>query len=366
MTRDAFFNELLFYMKQLPQEEAFKVATFFSDIIEDKAEDGIGEDVALRDLGNPKELAAFVLCNAYGIKPEFGDYSPEAAPVMTAPIPTAASSAGKGYTSSGDGIKNIKLLIKNLDVNVALSRDDKIHIQYEELEKSAISVKEEGGIIDFSYILGGNDGFALKSLFGGKKKEANAVVTLEIPTKYNESLTIDADNGAVKVQGIANVNMIDCVTKNDTLRILDTNATSVNAKTSNYRLTISNVNVERELKTSTNNASIDISKVYGESVECVTTGSEITLTSVDAKNLIRASTTNAHIEIKEISGSYIDLKTSNGRISGTLVGNINDYSITSKSSGGKSNLPNIPFGVKRLSAVTSKENINITFKEPVK
>ena len=367
MTREKFFNMFLFYLKQIPQEEGFKAATFFSDMIDDKMEDGISEDAALKDLGAPDELAAYVLKNAYNITPEFGKYTdePMQQPVMSIPTPTAAASKDKIYTSDSDDIKQINIRLKNLDAEVVVSKDDKIHIHYTESDHSALSINESNGLIDFSFLAGGNEGLGLKGLFGGKKKEATPVVLLEVPTKYKESLDITSDNGAVKIQGIANANIIECTTKNATIRVLDTNASCIHARTTNHRVTINNVSVEKDLSATTSNASIDVSKTIGESVACKTTGSEITLTSVDVKNMIQVSTTNAYIEIKEVSGNYIDLRTTGARISGTIVGNINDYSITSKSSGGKSNLPNIPFGVKRLSAVTSKDNINITFKEPV-
>lgn len=366
MNRDKFFQMFLFYLGQLPQEEAFKVATYFSDMIDDKVEDGISAEAALKDLGDPKELASYILKEAYKLTPELGKYVEQQQP--QAPVsfePSVAANRQKDYTTDCANIKQINVNIKNIEINAVASADDKIHLKYTESENTTFAVSESGGSVDLVMTSGGNDGFALKGIFGGKKKEAAPVVRVEVPAKYKENIQLVTDGATIQVQGVANANILECVTKNATLRILDTNAASIRARTTNHRLTVTNVNAEKDVDVSTSSASIDINKTIGESVTCKTTASEISLNDVEAKNMLQATTTNAYIAITKISGNYIDLRTSAGKISGTIIGNINDYSITSKSSGGKSNLPNIPFGVKRLSAVTSKENINITFQEPV-
>lgn len=366
MNRDNFFKMFLFYLGQLPQEEAFKAATFFSDLIDDKIEDGISAESALRSLGDPRELAIFVLREGYGISPQLGRYvetqevkAPAAVEVRT------ASGYQKDYSSDCTEIKQISINVRNAEINATVSADDKVHIKYAENESARFAVSESGGVIDFVMTSSGNSGNSIMGIFSSKKKSTIPAIALEIPAKYKENVMLTTENAAIQVKGVANANMLECSTTNSSIRILDTTAGTVHAKTTNRRLTITNVNVEKDVSVSTTNASIDINKTNGESVSCKTTNSEISLNDVEAKNMIQATTSNAYIAITKISGNYIDLRTTGGKISGTIIGNINDYSITSKSSGGKSNLPNIPFGVKRLSAVTSKDNINITFQEPV-
>lgn len=375
MNRDKFFEMLLFYLKQLPQEEGFKIATFFSDMIEDSIEDGISEHDAVKALGNPEEIAVYILQNAYGITPDVGVYVPVQITHPTTVAPKAdiapppenkeeiLPDGSKIYTPGADNISQINISLKNFDLDISPSEDDKIHIKYIENERTATAITENDGILDFSLTDASNDGFPLKGLFGGKKKDATPIIVLQLPAKYNRNIYTACEGCAIKIQGITNINHIDCTTKNASIRIIDTNAVILSAKTTNHRITVTKVNVEKDLTVNTSNASIDVNKTKAESVSCKTSGSEITLAGVEVKNMIQALTSGAYIEIKEVIGNYIDLRTSGGKISGTVIGNINDYSITSKSTGGKSNLPNIPFGVKRLSAITSKEGINITFKD---
>lgn len=366
MNRDEFFKMLLFYLGQLSQEEGFKIATFFSDMIDDKIEDGIAADVALKELGDPRELASYILKNAYDITPELKQYVEEQQPQT--PIHTETITplgAQKDYAADCTNIKQININVRNVEINASPASDDKVHIKYTQTEQMTFAVSEAGGVLELIMTSGANEGFSLKGILGGKKKEAAPVVKLEVPPKYKENIVLNTENATIQVTGIANANVFECSTKNAALRVIDTTASSVHARTSGHRLTITNVNVERDISVSTSNASIDINKTNGESISCKTSGSEISLNDVEAKNMIQATTSNAYIAITKISGNYIDLRTTGGKISGTIIGNINDYSITSKSSGGKSNLPNIPFGVKRLSAVTSKENINITFQDTI-
>lgn len=366
MNRDNFFKMFLFYLSQLPQEEAFKAATFFSDLIDDKIEGGISADAALRSLGDPRELAIFVLKEGYGIVPQLGRYVETQQPQAPAAVEIkSASGRQKDYMSDCTDIKQVNINVRNAAINAVVSADDKIHIKYEENEMAKFAASASGGVIDLVMTSGGNSGNSIMGIFSSKKKEPIAAIVLEVPAKYKENIMLTTENAAIQVTGIANANMLECGTTNSSLRIIDTTAGTVHAKTTNRRLTITNVNVEKDVSVSTTNASIDINKTNGESVSCKTTNSEISLNDVEAKNMIQATTTNAYIAITKIAGNYIDLRTTGGKISGTIMGNINDYSITSKSAGGKSNLPNIPFGVKRLSAITTKDNINITFQDPV-
>ncbi|MCX7715199.1 MAG: DUF4097 family beta strand repeat-containing protein [Clostridia bacterium] len=369
MKRETYFNMLLFYLGQLPQEEAFKVATFFSDMVDEKMEDGMSEDAALESLGDPKRIASQVLLEAYGITPSLGEYVAAAEPsIMSEPVlgfDMMNASSNKNYTVEVKDVKQIIIDAKNIDIDVNLSSDEKIHVRYVESNTATYSVTRDDNILKVFCVSNSSDGFPLKGILSiNKKKDPTPNVILEIPAKYSDGIELNCENASTRVIGLVAPDSIMCNCKNGTVRIIDTNATVLYAKTSNYRVTVTNVNVVKDVNVSTSSASIDLNKVLAESILCKTNKSEISIKDATVKNMLQASTSDGYIDFKEVSGNYIDLRTTNGRISGTIVGNINDYSINSKTTGGKSNLPNIPFGVKRLSAVTTKENIHITFQDP--
>ncbi|MCH5186302.1 MAG: DUF4097 family beta strand repeat protein [Oscillospiraceae bacterium] len=358
MKKQKYFNMFLFYLGQLPQEEAYRVVSFFSEIVDDKIEAGISEDEALNQYGDCREFARKILKDCYNIEAQFKEYTEE-----ETEEPAVVDENLNTYTAAMDNIAEIQVNSKAVDIDVIPSLDDMIHVGYMENESFTKSFRVQGTVFVVDFMSNASDGI-LGGMFKGKKKDNLPNITIEVPVKYTGNIVLNNENASIRIANLAGADNLLCTSKNGHIRVIDTNAASLTAKTSNFRITVTGVTILKELNTMTNNGSIDLNKVSAEAITCKTTKSDISLKKATAKNMLQASTTDSYIEFVEISGNVIDLKTSNGRISGTIAGNIDEYSITSKSSGGKSNLPNIPFGVKRLSAVTSKENIYITFQDP--
>lgn len=360
MKKQKYFNMLLFYLEQLPQEEAYRTAAFFSEIVDDKIEAGINEEDALNQYGDPKELAAKILKECYNIEAQFKEYVEE-----DIDEPMVVDENLNTYIAEIDDITEVNVSSRAIDIDIIPSLDNKIHVCYMEDEEYTNDIKTQDSTLFINFASMSNKGL-LGGILKGKKKESLPNITVEIPLKYNGNLNLNNENASIRVANISGANNLVCTSKNGHIRVIDTSAVMLTAKTSNFRITVTGVSIAKELNAMTSNGSIDLNKVNAESVTCKTSGSDISLKNASVKNILRASTTNSYIEFKEVSANVIDLKTTNGRISGTVDGNIDEYSITSKASGGKSNLPNIPFGVKHLSAVTSNENIYITFQETTK
>ncbi len=116
----------------------------------------------------------------------------------------------------------------------------------------------------------------------------------------------------------------------------------LNIHTSNGRLSIQNLSLSHVRLQTSNGA------IHMENLDCL---------SSDAR------TSNGAIKIDHLSGGNISLHTSNGAIKGTIRGNMQDYAISSGTSNGSNNLPNVCLDgkAKKLSAHTSNGKIGIEF-----
>lgn len=64
MTKKEFLKALEKYLKNLPKKEIEKSLAFYSEIIDDRMEEGAAEEEAVRDLGAPDKIAEEILSDA--------------------------------------------------------------------------------------------------------------------------------------------------------------------------------------------------------------------------------------------------------------------------------------------------------------
>ena len=139
---------------------------------------------------------------------------------------------------------------------------------------------------------------------------------------------------------------------------------SIEADTSNGSVEAAGLSTEANLYLETSNAKIQLKNVHTTGKAALkTTNGKITLENVSAEKKLTADTSNADIEVKAISAPGIFLDTSNGDIEGTILGSLNDYTISSHTSNGSNNLPaSYNAGPGELSVTTSNADIEILFR----
>ena len=83
MTKLKFLLELEKNLSALPQEDIEERLTFYSEMIEDRVEEGISEEDAVAQIGNIEEIAAQILADHKVEEPAFGEetVTAEGAPV---------------------------------------------------------------------------------------------------------------------------------------------------------------------------------------------------------------------------------------------------------------------------------------------
>ena len=58
MTKQAFLNQLAAALHRLPREERYRTLSYYDELIDDRMEDGQGEEEAVAGLGDPAAIAA--------------------------------------------------------------------------------------------------------------------------------------------------------------------------------------------------------------------------------------------------------------------------------------------------------------------
>ncbi|MHB1483515.1 MAG: DUF4097 family beta strand repeat-containing protein [Saccharofermentanales bacterium] len=226
--------------------------------------------------------------------------------------------------SSEENVKGITVDESNLSIDIKKSDDNKVHITYYENDKEFYEIKQsEDGILSivkknsykwFDYIF--NLNFQSRSL------------SLSIPVDYTGDLSVENSNSRISIS--------------------DINANDISLTTSNGKITASNVVASGKIDFKTSNAMVEVDGVI-------------------SKKDIKFETSNAQIKFKNIDfDNTLDCHTSNASIKGEIKGKMSDYSIRSKTSNGKNNLPeNASGGAKTINIETSNSSIEVNFNDVI-
>lgn len=229
------------------------------------------------------------------------------------------SYVNKTIEYSVDEVNEINIYDENTFVEISISSDDKIRIDYSESKNEYYDID-----IDANGILSVKKQVRIRSEFFFFKVK-RVKVNLSIPKDFNKNIRIYTSNASITAS--------------------DTIFANLFLKTSNAKINLLNVDVINSLDAMTSNSQINLSNVKSEVINCKTSNARISLNYVDvSKKLI--------------------CKTSNSAVRGEVAGKINDFSIKSKTSNGSSTLPsNMELGDKIMDIKTSNSSININFVE---
>lgn len=280
-------------------------------------------------------------------------------------------------------VKAISVKLYNSDIAVKKSSDDKIHVTYYTTDCcstiSTINQDKEMTLYDDFWDYGIKQ--YTKGFFHGYKRHGLEIV-IELPENSNINIKIDISNGSITAENI-NVNTAEISTLNGSLQFSDiisdsfcgntTNgsviadkitAGSMSLGTSNGDIMVSALTADK-IGTSTSNGSITVKNINAKSTEMNTSNGEISLSDIKSEKLINASTSNGTVSIKDISSDNIILQTSNGSILGNIIGNSDDYCISSSTSNGNDSLAiynnKNKNSNKKIEAYTSNGDILVEF-----
>lgn len=362
MTKNNFLNQLRNQLSAVSKEEQDRVIEYYSEIINDKIDDGKSEEQAISELNSPQKIAQKIIEDYENTKTEayasVYKHSKAVIPkkrsvgamvgfdVKALDLCGEPRQVVKEYST--DELKSISVDFMSNYIIIKKSATDKIKFTYYTTDCCPASIKYENGEI---YL--GNDFNAFeynlkqftKGFFHGIRKFGLDTV-IEIPNGCTDiNINIDISNGEIEAEDII-ANDIYLQTSNGNITAKNINANTLKADTSNGKVTLSGVTVKNLINTTTSNG-------------------KIILSDITAKKLINTETSNGAIEIEDIASDNIILQTSNSAIQGNIIGNADDYNVSSSTSNGNDSLAvyngKNTASDKKLEVETSNGSISVEF-----
>lgn len=359
MIKTEFLNRLASLLSDLPDSDRATVLDFYREIIEDKVESGSSEQEAVAGLGDIYQLSQKILNENPARKPKQANKSGLAilftvlgvlivisiiGSIISIPVNlfrsgTSSSVHGeiiidgkstsnmnrenKVYTVKASGITKIQLNAENKSIHISPSGSDQIQIHYTSDKNQTYDFSTENGIVKMENH-GYNDNSFNFSIFGFHMNDNSNddEITVSVPAEYANDITVKTTNSEIAVSNFKNLHDVSCTTTNSVINFSDVNVNNLNIETKN---------------------------------------AAITLNHLTAANKLEAYTKNAKISLDKIASQDIELETTNAIISGTVLGNEDDYSIDSRTTNGVNNLPNRSGGSKKLKVNTTNAIINVSF-----
>lgn len=412
MTRDEYLSRLNEALNFMEEEARAAALTFYSEMLDDRMEDGMEEVAAvaamdapeiiaqrLRSEGTPegKEadpdlFAAFakqarqMAGDAWKAAGELWENAEKAAGKAIAKadeaIQSAASSIREEINKMERGgydqcifsipavdLTGVNLQARDMPMRVQPSKDERVYLTYYSCKDDPYAVRVENGVLKLQHQgHGKKKSFHFSMFVFGKEKllwnQAAPMVELAVPAQAALSLCVETSNGSIQVGGLQALGHMELGTVNGRIALDNTCCQQLNMTTTNSRLELLKVQCLGRLAGSTSNGRIEMTgcRVEGD-VEMSTSNGRVQAADCTALGQIALRTSNGAIHVEDLSASGLELLTSNGGISGMLPGNQADWAICSGTSNGSNSLPARQAGEKPLNVHTSNGSIKLNFAE---
>lgn len=230
--------------------------------------------------------------------------------------------------SGTETITEINITAINKSIEVTLSSDDNWRLEYFDSEKDSFNYNfTEGRLV--------LDNITKRQIFTIFKWTSSHIrlVKLFLPASFSGNIYIETTNGNIKVENIPLINMVDL-------------------ETTNGSLTLKDVCVENDATLNTTNGSINVIN-----------------SRVDKK--LYTKTTNGNINLTSVMALDVNSDTTNGKIKASIVGNLDDFRVTVRTTNGKIYLDDMVLASQTLNPgksnvvklITTNGNIYIEFIE---
>lgn len=268
---------------------------------------------------------------------------------------TKENLVAKTYDSSNN-IKDIIVEDINTGITVLESHDNNIHVKYYESEKEKYNIDEQNETLKIIKI---NEN---KSIFKWFNYKIRNKLELYLPKEFYGKAHISTNNSTIDVQNV-NFNKINLKTSNGKISVYNTLIKeNLDCVSSNGSINISKFICDNNTILKTSNGKINIIHGYGNNVNCKTSNSSIRIDNSNFDNDIELITSNGKIIFEELKvGNKLYCKTCNSSILGTIIDNINNFTVDSHTSNGKNTLTNNTNGNKILKCKTSNASIKVNF-----
>lgn len=325
MKKEEYLKKLEYLLIDMPTEDLMQIEDFYEELILDGVEQGYTEEEILDKFETPEEVAD-------KIRAEYGGLV-----VYTAKAKSKEEK--QGYTSS-EMIHTVQVETENRKIRVKAVEEGPVRVYFKsEDDLDRVEFEEKDGVFLFRH---------------RRKKTLNIkswlnflfdfnLVILEIPVNFAGKLYIRTTNGTVRIDGLANLSSGEICTNNGKIRIENSRA--------------------EDLRISSNNGMIELANLIGEELEVSAANGLISAKECRFPRRLSLGTQNGAVTGRNIISDEIIMQSSNGFVTGTVIGNQNDYNINSTTRNGFNNLDNIndPNRTRSLTARTHNGRIQIDF-----
>ncbi|HBL83778.1 MAG: hypothetical protein A2Y17_08445 [Clostridiales bacterium GWF2_38_85] len=247
----------------------------------------------------------------------------------------------KTYDTNVESIKAFILDDSNNSIEFIESTDNKIYITYFESEKEYYNIeKSDSGTLSMEFIseLKWFEYFVFNFSF------ESTTITVSLPSEFKGSINAKTSNGGITMTELA---------VSDDVRLRSSNGT----------VEATGVDITGDLDVHSSNGKLILTDITADNIIGDTSNGKVDAKNLTAAEDIELETNNGSIYITKINADeQIILKTSNGSIKGSIIGDRRDFEITSHTSNGHNNLPEDQSGGDiYLDVRTSNGSIDIDF-----
>lgn len=234
--------------------------------------------------------------------------------------------------------KNVQRLVvddRNMPVDVVGVSGNQTKINYKRSRDIKYNIKQTSNTLTLERKRSIGFNFSFFN-FGNR----NPRVTIEVPKAKLKDLQVETSNGKITAENLA----------------LD----NLDLETSNSKMTINKVDAET-VDAETSNGKVDLSHLTFDDGSFETSNSKMNLQDLNFKEG-EFQTSNGKINLMNLKpAESLSLTTSNAEVSGTVIGDKDDFAITSKTSNASNSLGSNEDGSKELEVRTSNGDIEVVF-----
>lgn len=326
MKKEEYLSKLKYQLMDLPGEDLAQVEDFYEELIYDGLEQGYTEEEILERFESPEEVAK-------KIRAEYGGLV-----VYTAK--GKSKEKKQGYASS-EMIHTVKVETENLRIRVKAIEEGPVRVYFKPKDgQDKITFEEKDGVFYFRHEMKNTTPIYLNwlNLFLDF-----SILVLEVPVNFSGKLSLGTTNGSIRVSGLSNLSCAEIISNNGKIKVENIFSETLTIKS--------------------NNAMIELVNVRGERLDASAGNGMVSVKECRFPQKLSLQTQNGTVTGRNLISDDISMQTCNGIVSGTVIGNKNDYNISSSTRNGFNNLENVwdEGRAKKLLAKTHNGRIQIDF-----
>ena len=242
----------------------------------------------------------------------------------------------KQYVASSK-IKEIEVFETSDNVEIVSGNVKAVTVDYYESSEKTFTIEEKGNTLVVKRDEK-NEIFSFGIDFNDYR------VTITLPKDFNGDVNVQSTSGNINVSDVSIQNLTACHTSGST--------------------NFTNINVDDEIYTSSTSGSIKYDNVTAGTISIQSTSGSIGLDNIETESEVNLLATSGSIRFDnlKLSGD-LSVITTSGSIHGTINAKESDFTITTSTTSGSSNLTSSSGGKQNLTAMATSGSINISFKK---